>query len=157
MRLQTFAGTPVTPVAMLEYPSHRSYDSSVYNFTFGYGDESDDGSGTGCAGSTMPPCHGTQAFSTAFLHGNYTHADGATTWSPSGSKDLPCSLYLASKPAWWGALPFPATGPDVTGGSGPAGHSYGNAAKACYEGKMGGTLGGAGGPLSFNAKACYGP
>jgi hypothetical protein len=69
---------------------------------------------------------------------------------------LPASLYLARKPAWWNFMPFPATGPDVTGGIGPGGHSYGNPAQACYLRVMGGSDGGAGGPLSFNPNKCYG-
>jgi hypothetical protein len=64
-------------------------------------------------------------------------------------------LYLALSPVWWGSMPFPATGPDVKGGSGPGGHSYGNPARACYLGVMGGSDGGAGGPLAFDAGRCY--
>ena len=53
-------------------------------------------------------------------------------------------------------MAYPATGPDVTGGTGPAGHSYGNPAQTCYFKVMGGSDGGAGGPLTFNANTCYG-
>ena len=53
-------------------------------------------------------------------------------------------------------MPFPATGPDVSGGIGPRSHSYGNPALACYFNVMGGSDGGAGGPLTFNADRCYG-
>ena len=35
---------------------------------------------------------------------------------PSGSA-LPASFYLSAKPSWWGSLPWPAIGPDVTGGN----------------------------------------
>ena len=69
-----------------------------------------------------------------------------------GYPRLPPSFYLTGKPAWWGSMPFPATGPDVTGGIGPGGHSYGNPAQACYLMVMGGSDGGAGGPLAFNAE-----
>jgi hypothetical protein len=51
---------------------------------------------------------------------------------------------------------FPATGPDVSGGAGPGGHSYGNPAQACYLRVMRGSDGGAGGPLVFDARSCYG-
>jgi hypothetical protein len=34
----------------------------------------------------------------------------------AGQAPLPASFYLSSKPAWFGSTPFPAIGPDVTGG-----------------------------------------
>jgi hypothetical protein len=34
-----------------------------------------------------------------------------------GQPDLPASFYLSSKPSWFGSLPWPAIGPDVTGGN----------------------------------------
>ena len=152
----TTDGTSKLPVAaFVIFPDPLSYDNLAYNFAFGYGEGSDDGTGTGCAGSTEPPCHGTQAFDTVFLHGNYTHADGAIAWSGSITHALPCSMYLSAQPAWWRGLPFPAIGPDVTGGDGPAGHAYGNPARACFA-KMGGVDGGQGSPLKFNATDCYG-
>jgi hypothetical protein len=76
-------------------------------------------------------------------------------WAPGVTHELPASLYLLGKPAWWGLMVFPATGPDVSGGAGPGGHSYGNPAEACYRQVMRGTDGGAGSPLAFNAGRCY--
>jgi len=76
---------------------------------------------------------------------------------PGLPRTLPASFYLAARPAWWGRLPFPAVGPDVTGGRGPGGHAYGNPAEACYTKVMVGSDGGGGSPLPFNAKRCYGP
>jgi len=73
-----------------------------------------------------------------------------------GSQSLPASLYLSSKPSWWGSTPWPAIGPDVTGGDGPGGHSYDIPAKACYLNTMGGPSDGSGSALSFNASSCYG-
>jgi hypothetical protein len=35
----------------------------------------------------------------------------------AGQPSLPPSLYLTSKPSWFGSTPFPAIGPDVTGGN----------------------------------------
>ncbi|HXM98387.1 MAG TPA: right-handed parallel beta-helix repeat-containing protein [Candidatus Dormibacteraeota bacterium] len=34
-----------------------------------------------------------------------------------GQPPLPASFYLVSKPSWFGSLPWPAIGPDVTGGN----------------------------------------
>jgi hypothetical protein len=146
--------SPMKHVGLVAYPALRAYDDTTYDWTFGYGESSDDGTGDGCGGGT-PPCHGTEAMTTAFMHGNYDHADGQIAWAPNVPQSLPCSMYLASKPAWWGDQPFPANGPDVTGGGDAAGHAYGNAAMRCYLGTMKGELGGAGGPLPFDAKTCY--
>jgi len=73
------------------------------------------------------------------------------------SQALPASLYLKSKPSFWGNQPFPAIGPDVTGGNipGVAGHAYMIPAQVCYQG-MGGPSDGSANPLSFNAFNCYG-
>lgn len=140
----------------VEYPAPRSYDGTAYGWSFGYGRTGDDGSGTGCGGG-IPPCHRAGTSATDFLHGNYDNVGGSTHWVPGVTETLPASIYLKGKPAWWGDLPFPATGPDVTGGPGPGGHSYGNPARACYLNRMGGSDGGVGGPLPFNAERCYGP
>jgi hypothetical protein len=154
-KLLAYGTNPVKVVALAKFPDMRIYDSIVYNWTFGYGEASDDGSGTGCAGGT-PPCHSTKAYDSAFLHGNYSHADGSIAWAPNVTHDLPCSMYMSARPAWWtGNLPFPAIGPEITGGPGAGGHAYGNPAQACYA-KIGGVAGGAGSPLVFSAKACYG-
>ena len=68
------------------------------------------------------------------------------------SQTLPASFYLASKPAWWGGTPWPAIGPEVSGGSGPGGHAYPNPAQACFQN----TTAGSNGILLFNAANCYG-
>ncbi|HWE84234.1 MAG TPA: hypothetical protein VG267_04775 [Terracidiphilus sp.] len=156
-RMQALKGysAPVPQAPTLEYPQKRPYETAV-GITFGYGSANDDGTGTGCAGGT-PPCHAAKTSATDLLHGNFNNAGGTVSWIPGLTHALPASFYLAKKPDWWGRLPFPATGPDVTGGSGPGGHSYGNPAQACYMRIMGGSDGGAGSPLEFNARRCYGP
>ncbi len=156
-KMQSLIGysNPLAQTASVEYPATRSYDAVSYGWSFGYGEASDDGTGTGCAGGN-PPCHRAGTSATDFFDANYNNADGSLTWASGISQSLPPSFYLSGRPSWWGSLPFPATGPDVSGGSGPGGHSYGNPAQACYLNTMGGTDGGAGGPLSFNASKCYG-
>src|ERR1019366_3488785 len=65
------------------------------------------------------------------------------------------SFYLSSKPSWFGDVPFPAIGPDVSGGQANAfGHAYAIPAEVCYEKVMGGSDG-TGSPLRFNADVCY--
>jgi hypothetical protein len=54
---------------------------------------------------------------------------------PSG-QTLPASLYLSARPSWWSSsVPWPAIGPDVTGGDEPnvAGHVHSIPAKKCYQ------------------------
>lgn len=84
------------------------------------------------------------------------------------SHSLPSSFYLSSKPSWFGTLPWPGIGPDITGGSIDAtngtatwvaqplgGFANLNSAQNCWENVMSGTADGSGGPFSFNAAACY--
>ena len=151
-----YGTAPMTKTDSVEYPASRSYDSVVYNWSFGYGEANDDGSGTGCAGGT-PPCHLAGTSATDLLHGNYSNITGTITWATGITHTLPPSFYLTAKPSWWGSLPYPAIGPDVTGGSGPGGHTAltaSNPAQACFA-SMGGTDGGAGSPYTFNAATCY--
>jgi hypothetical protein len=145
----------MTQTASVEYPATRSYDTVAYGWSFGYGEASDSGSGTGCSGGTAP-CHLAGTSATDFFHGNYNNVNGTITWASGVTHTLPASFYLASQPNWWVSMAFPATGPDVTSGTGPGGYSYGNPAQACYFSVMGGTDGGAGSPLTFNANTCYG-
>jgi Pectate lyase superfamily protein len=82
--------------------------------------------------------------------------DGANIQAKGVGQTLPATFYLSCKPSWWRSVPFPATGPDVTGGLGPEGHSYGNPAQACYFRVMGGSDEAVGRPLTFDAGRCYG-
>ena len=157
-QMQSLIGysSPLTQSASVEYPAPRSYDAVAYGWSFGYGEADDTGTAdTGCAGG-VAPCHLAGTSATDILQGNFSNIGSSTTWVGNAVLSLPTSFYLSGKPSWWGSLPYPATGPDVSGGNGPGGHSYGNPAQACYFNVMGGTDGGAGGPLNFNASTCYG-
>ncbi len=124
----------------------RNYDSVSYDMTLGYCGSS---TGGGSCDSILP-------YNTFFAHGVYASADSSVTWSGTLTHALPVSFYLSAKPAWWGGLPWPGIGPDITGGLANAfGHAYNNPAKNCYETVMGGTDG-TGSPRSFNANTCYG-
>jgi len=51
--------------------------------------------------------------STMLRHGNWDSVNKSAVWDPSISdRNIPSSLYLSSKPNWWGTLPWPAIGPD---------------------------------------------
>jgi hypothetical protein len=137
---------PIPRVGKLEFPERRPYEEAV-GFSFGYGSANDDGTGSGCGGG-VPPCHAPGIEATDLLHGNLNNVGGGIAWLPGITHTLPPSFYLSGKPAWWGGLPFPAIGPDVP--------STENPAAICYRQKMGGADGGAGSPLAFNARRCYG-
>jgi hypothetical protein len=137
--------------AQLTWNATRAYDTRAYGLTWGYGNESDDG--TNVVDSTNP-------FTTSFIHGFYNFVDGSTTWSGVITHTLPASFYLPSQPSWWpSAVAYPSIGPDITGGTGPGGHVANalaaNPAQYCYTAIMGGSDGGAGSPLLFDASVCY--
>ena len=57
---------------------------------------------------------------TLLRHGNYDYFNRRTLWDENlASKDLPASLLYASKPGYFGSLPWPPIGPDVEGLAGP--------------------------------------
>jgi hypothetical protein len=75
------------------------------------------------------------------------------------NNSLPNSFYLSAKPSWWPAtIPWPAIGPDITGGNilGVGGHAYQIPAQVCYLNVMLGLTNGSSGILTFNANNCYG-
>jgi hypothetical protein len=148
------AGGPVPQAATIEYPANRAYETATA-ISFGYGSENDDGQGDGCGGGA-PPCHAAGTSHTDVVDGNFNNITGATDWLNKVGRTLPASFYLEAKPAWWGALPYPAIGPDVKGFGGPAGHSAGNPAQTCYTKIMGGSDGGPASPLEFDSQKCYG-
>jgi hypothetical protein len=51
---------------------------------------------------------------TLLRHGNFDYVTNSVIWDPNNSDHtLPPSLYLSSKPSWWGSLAWPAIGPDL--------------------------------------------
>jgi hypothetical protein len=147
-------GTTLIPQSSrLEFPAVRTYNAAQL-WSFGYGSEGDDGLGTGCGGG-VAPCHLEGNSAHQLLHGNYENLGKTTIWASGLPHTLPASFYQSAKPGWWGTLPYPSMGPDVTGGTGPGSHSFGNPAQYCYTKIMGGVDGGQGSPLTFNAGNCY--
>lgn len=56
----------------------------------------------------------TNVAATLLRHGNYDYVNNDTVWNPAiAERTLPASLYLTSRPAWFGSVPFPPIGPDV--------------------------------------------
>jgi len=156
--------TNVPDVYWISGTANRNmFASTSWGYTYGYGDDSDTGSGNGCDGGTAP-CQSTAPWLTSFVYNSYV-AGPATTWCQSGGStgscpaSLPASFYLTSKPSWWTTgIPWPAIGSDITGGTGPGGHTslISNPAQKCYLSVMGGQDGGVGSPLNFNESTCYG-
>src|SRR5581483_1404841 len=72
------------------------------------------------------------------------------------TQTLPASLYLSTKPSWWGTMPWPAIGPDITGGDlpGSGGHAYRIPARVCFEDVMHGAFANTV-ASTFNANNCY--
>lgn len=104
--------------------------------------------------------------STSLRWGNYDTVNNAARFQAtevpsSGSyanavpanQNLPASFYLSARPGWWGGMPFPAIGPDVSGGAGPGGRAHPIPAQACYNTSPKDSSG----LLTFNATGCYQP
>ena len=51
---------------------------------------------------------------TTMQHGNWDSVTNSITWNSADDRTLPASLYLSSKPNWWGSMQWPAIGPDVS-------------------------------------------
>ena len=106
-----------------------------------------------CTAGSSTPCTGDETGSSANTYPGIS----------SPSTTFPASFFLSSAPSWWvflsgTAAPFPANGPDVTGGnvSNVSGHANLNPAANCYLNVMGGSTTGSSGWLTFNPSACYG-
>jgi hypothetical protein len=127
------------------------------------------GWGGNCGSGVQP--NDTQTAATLMRWGNYDTVNDATRWVasevPSGisaftnpvpaDQTLPASFYRAAKPSFFGNVPWPAIGPDVTGGSEPnvGGHNARIPARRCFEDVMHGTFSDTT-PRTFNANNCYG-
>jgi len=130
--------------------SSGSTDRSIY--VLGY-------SGVGNSSSSGLP-YDAKVMSTLVRWGNFDMASNGAQWKasevPSGvtlppSNALPPSLFLSSRPGWWGAMPWPAIGPDVSGASDGGGHAYEIPAQACFRTSQRA----ADGTLAFDPAACY--
>jgi Pectate lyase superfamily protein len=114
-------GLEILPsVASITAPTPRAYDSTTYGYTWGYGEEADDGSYAG--DSSLPQ-------TTSITHGNYTYADNTIAWDPTISDhNIPASMFLSSKPSWFGTLKWPPIDPTygatISNTSIPAGYRY---------------------------------
>ena len=155
-------GTAGTPCGTNSRAYGGSSGNATHGYTWGYGEASDSGQTTNsnCAGggpysTPRDACDSQVPWTSSFVHGDYSYGTNTTIWAPGVTNTLPPSFYLTAAPSWWGSVPWPANGPDISGGAFVNGHASNNPAKNCYENVMGGQYG-AGSPLTFNANTCYG-
>jgi hypothetical protein len=94
---------PVTGTTMLRW---ANYDVASGTVRF-CGNSSNTGFSTTCANTSEIPT-GAPA---------YPNAVPTLGDTGAGQGPLPASFYLLTKPAWFGSLPFPPIGPDVSGGN----------------------------------------
>ncbi len=153
--LLAYGSGTMTHYGILNWPSSVTFDFNTTNLMFGYDAHDDDGTTTG---------DNTTSELTSTVYKEYTFSTTTVNCLSGGSAGtcaatLPASFYLSSIPWWWpNAVNWPAIGPDVAGGTGPGGHTSltaSNPAQYCYLVTMGGSEGGAGSPLTFNADQCY--
>ena len=87
-------------------------------------------------------CGSTSEVPTGLVDG-YANAVPTKGDTAAGQAALPASFFLSGPPSWWGSVPWPAIGPDVTGGTAtapdmtgtvtaPGGHAYAIPAENCY-------------------------
>jgi len=87
----------------ISYCTGATSDRAIYKF--GY----DTGGDASAAGNDKA------VKSTTYRHGNWDAVTKSTVWDSNNSDHtLPNSLYLTSKPSWWGTAAWPAIGPDLT-------------------------------------------
>lgn len=48
------------------------------------------------------------------IHANWDSVTNGQVWNGSDDRTLPASMYLSSKPSWWGNAAWPAIGPDLS-------------------------------------------
>jgi hypothetical protein len=131
-----------------------------------------------CGGGTCTVANDNYVATSMMRWGNYDTKNAANQFNSAevptaltdgyalsipASHTLPASFYLSSKPSWWtSGKPWPAIGPDITGGNlaGFGGRAYSNPAMDCYFNVMGGPVDGGvsspGNPLAYNPTSCYG-
>lgn len=173
-----------------------SANQSIYNIGWG-------GTGPVCSSGAITTCD-PLTVTTMMRWGNYDTVDNSVLWNSANASPaavpyvaanfsssyfsslahtLPSSLYYSSPPSWWPAgEPWPAIGPDVSGGnlgvcsggtfagaeatsatqctggtlvSAWGGHANAIPAQSCYLNVMHGPPDGTGNVLSFDPSQCY--
>ena len=149
---QNFGGSVIPQAASLVWSSGACSNSyQAYNgVKFGFGGTSD------ATGGTCYALDNTTPYLTSLLHGWFDNHSGSVTWAGSLTHTLPPSFLYTSRPAWWApSIPWPAIGPDVSGGIDAGGHEYAIPAQVAYNTISSNTLL-VGSPFTtFNAVTLY--
>ena len=75
----------------------------------------DQGQVVSLGGGEWKEAYDTRVTNTMVFHGNFDYVSRTTQWDPRvPSRNLPPSLYLTEKPAFFGSLAWPAFGPGAT-------------------------------------------
>jgi hypothetical protein len=140
---------------------HRVYEDSVTPLaTRGQPERSIFVLGFSGSSEQQPLGNDPLVIATMLRWGNFDYATNQVRWNPDeipsgepvpATRTLPASLFLSARPAWWGAMPWPAIGPDVAGGADPAGHAHKIPAQVCFESSSRS----ADSTLVFDARNCY--
>lgn len=102
---------------------------------------------------------GSCVFNSAEIPSGLTGTQAPWKVNVPGTTTIRSSFYLSSTPSFFTArsVPYPAIGPDVTGGneSGTGGHANVIPARDCFLNVMSGASDGTSAVLAFNAASCY--
>lgn len=106
------------------------------------------------AGDGVLYCTGTGVPEARCIEDERASSDPTFPGLASPSTMLPASFYRSAKPDWFGSVPWPPIGPDVTGGNitGVAGHANKIPAQVCYESM---SKDGTGFLTAFTPSTCY--
>jgi hypothetical protein len=126
-------GTPGVSTLGYQYSNSEYFFSSTTGYPLNWG-SGNQCSPPNCAGGPIPMDSGVKT--TSMLWGNWDSYDNAIRWnsaevptsisvypnsvptSCTSSGSCPASFYYSAKPSWWSSsIPFPAIGPDVSGGN----------------------------------------
>ena len=155
----------------------QSFDQTAV-YRLGFGDQNQIPFSPNCINSGFTIDNDNLVATTMMRWGNYDVVTGGVQENPSEtgsnapvypgvatpSTAFPSSFFLSAQPLFWQfpkgtAAPWPAIGPDISGGNiaGTGGYAWQNPAANCYLNVLGGKVDGSSGPMySFNANGCYG-
>jgi hypothetical protein len=122
-------------------------------------------------GSGTPVTNDANVSRTLMRWGNWDSVNNGTRFAASevpstiaafpnsvpSSQTLPTSLYLSAKPSWFGSVPWPAVGPDVSNGNiaGFGGHANKIPSRLCFENTPVDSSYGTANVKLFDASVCY--
>jgi hypothetical protein len=96
----------------LVYEVHSNPPGTGQPAVYRIGHRANGGGGSGDSNLYQEPTRSGTAASTLLRHGNFDYVTNGTVWDPGiASRDLPPSLYLTARPAFFGDDPWPWVDP----------------------------------------------